>query len=294
MIVDRIAKFLETNRLPILEEYVGAFTEGVVRSLNRQLSRRDSEARDGYHASSPWFCSRKMLLGMAGAEGEPLTPTSMLTFHQGDYYEQLGIMLTRCAMPEAIISPGLDGKQERVIVPVGGVNVEGNIDMVIRDPEGNEIPVDWKSTNGYGIDEAKDANTNPGAKWWTDHRFRYLTQLRLYMEAKKSPYGLFCYFNKEAGTMLEIRVQPDPVWRSELEQRARYTESFRVKGELSPKPSFATVSRKDGANQRADGSKGPVEEIEHFLCRYCEMKKHCFPGFDLVALANKPVWRKAV
>lgn len=294
MIVDRILKFLETNRLPIMEEYVGTFTEGVARSLNRQLVRRENDGRDGYHASSPWYCSRKMLLDMARAEGEPLTPTAMLTFHQGDYYEQLGIMLTRCAMPEAIVSPGLDGKQERVCVSVGGVAVEGNIDMVIRDPEGNEVPVDWKSTNGYGIDEAKDANANPGAKWWTDHRFRYLTQLRLYMEAKKSPYGLFCYFNKEAGTMLEIRVNPDPVWRSELEARAKYVESFRDGPALPPRPSFATITRKDGANLRPDGSKGPVDEIEHFLCRYCDKKAHCFPGFGLVALASKPVWRKAV
>lgn len=294
MIVDRILKFLETNRLPILEEYVAAFNEGVNRSLNRQLVVRDNEGRDGYHASSPWYCSRKMLLDMANAEGEPLTTTARLTFHQGDYYEQLGIMLTRCAMPDDIISPGLDGKQERVSIPVAGVPVEGNIDMVIRDPEGYEIPVDWKSTNGYGIDEAKNANSDPNAKWWTDHRFRYLTQLRLYMTAKRSPYGLFCYFNKEAGTMLEIRVNPDQTWYAELEQRASYVEKHRTEGKLSPMPSFATTVRKDGANLRADGSKGPVEEIGHFLCRYCDKRKHCFPGFELVPLANGPVWRKPV
>lgn len=293
MIVDKIEKFLRENDKPIPEAYLADYYRMRGLGINRQFVRRPHKAR-GWRASMSWDCTRRLAFELQGAEPEPLTTNTMLTFDTGDEREAMGVLLTRCAMPNDVVSPKIGGEQEEVVLDVAGQPIHGHIDMVIRDPEGREIPVDWKTTNGLGFAEAKDANTNPRSDWWVKQRFNYLSQLRIYMEAKGSPYGMFCYFNKEAGGMLEIHVRPDPTWREEFTQRVAYLRSHIERNAVPPHPSWAKPVLMPGANQRADGTKGPVEELVRYPCGYCKVKAHCFPGFEVVPLAAGPKFRRAV
>ena len=293
MIVDRIERFLRENTAPIPEAYIADYHRVRARGINRQFVNRPHAAR-GWRASMSWDCTRRVAYELAGAEPEPILPNTKLTFDLGDDREAMGVLLTRCAMPDDVVSPVVGGEQEDVEVVIAGQPIVGHIDMVIRDPSGNEIPVDWKTANGLGYGEAKDANANPASEWWTKQRFNYLSQLRIYMEAKRSAYGIFCYWNKESGGLLEIHVPQDPTWLRDLEERITYLKAHTEKGEIPPRPAWAKPTVLLGANLRADGSKGPVEELVRFPCGYCKMKVHCFPDFDVVPLASGPKWRKPI
>jgi hypothetical protein len=293
VIVDRIEKFLRENKDPIPEALVADYHRMVGRSLQRQFVRRPHVPR-GWRASMSWDCTRRLAYELGGHEPEPVEWNTSITFQQGDEREAMGVLWTRLAMPDRIVSPVVGGEQEEVSIVVDGQEITGHIDMVVLDDDGNQIPVDWKTTNGIGYAEAKDANTNPNSPWWTKQRFNYLSQLRTYIEAKKSPYGVFCYVNKEAAGIMEIHVKPDSAWRGELETRVRYLKKHIEVGEIPPRPAWATPAVLPGANLRADGSKGPVEELIRFPCGYCGVKKHCFPGFDVVPLTSGPKWRKPV
>ena len=293
MIVDRILKFLETNDKPIPEAYLADYHRMRSAGINRQFVRRDHKSR-GWRASMSWDCTRRLAYELNGCEPEPLIANTMLNFDLGDDREAMGVLLTRCALGDDVVSPVVGGEQDEVSIEVAGQGIVGHIDMVIRDPDGNLIPVDWKTTNGIGYAEAKDANSDPSSPWWAKQRFNYLSQLRIYMEAMGSPYGMFCYWNKEAGGMMEIHVRPDPTWRGELERRVVYLKRHMDAGKVPPHPDWSKPTRLPGANLRADGSKGPVDELIRFPCGYCKMKAHCFPGFEVVPLAAGPKFRMAV
>lgn len=293
MIVDKIEKFLRDNKDPIPQDLIDDYNRMVARSIQRQFVRRPHSPR-GWRASMSWDCTRRLAYELNGMDPEPVEWNTLITFQQGEEREAMGTMWTRLAMPGRVVSPAIGGEQEEVSIVVAGQTIHGHVDMVVMDDDGNKIPVDWKTANGISYGEAKDANTNPNSPWWTKQRFNYLSQLRIYMEAMKSPYGIFAYVNKEAGALLEIHVKPDPTWRVEFEERLVYLRSHMDRGQIPPHPSWATPVRLPGANQRPDGTKGPVDELIRFPCGYCKMKAHCFPGFEVVPLAAGPKFRRAV
>lgn len=265
-------------------------------SLVRNLTKNEREARTGLHASSPWYCARRVLYQHTGAATEPLQPRARVTFLMGDTVEAFGIFLARLAGVD-ILTPGLDGKQERHNVSVGTATIDGSIDMTVRDSAGVVIPVDWKSMSEISFGEFEQAIRDPSAKWWSSERWGYLTQLRLYMKAKVSAYGVFVGLNKNTGAMAEMHVPCDPEWDAEVVRRADYLKPLMDSGaapDSIPRPPWATTEVKSGANERADGSKGPVEEIAHFRCRYCPYLGACWPGFEVVPLKSGPKWRRAV
>jgi hypothetical protein len=222
-----------------------------------------------------------------------------MTFLVGDVLEQTVIFLARMAgVP--ILSPAVGEEQEGVAVDVDGLPVVGNMDLVVAGPGGVQIPVDVKSMSEFGFKEFERAILDPKHVWWTDdprsgNRWSYLTQLRFYMMAKKSDHGIFVAVDKNTGHMAEMHVTPDPMWDSEFRARARYIKALQESGAIPPRPSWAVTDVKSGANERPDGSKGPVEEIKVWRCAgYCPHTKTCWPGFDVVPLASGPKWRKAV
>ncbi len=164
MIVDRILKFLETNDKPIPEAYLADYHRMRSAGINRQFVRRDHKSR-GWRASMSWDCTRRLAYELNGCEPEPLIANTMLNFDLGDDREAMGVLLTRCALGDDVVSPVVGGEQDEVSIEVAGQGIVGHIDMVIRDPDGNLIPVDWKTTNGIGYAEAKDANSDPSSPW---------------------------------------------------------------------------------------------------------------------------------
>ena len=294
MIVNEIYRYLGGDLVTADDKTIETALRSFRVSLVRNLTKKpESQNRRGVSASSPWYCQRRILYEVRDTERVPFAPRSRLAFLMGDTVEAFGIFLTRLAGVQ-ILTPSLDGKQESVEADFDGRKVPGHIDMTVWDGGGAVIPVDWKSMADYGFKEFEQATRDPSAKWWTEERWGYLTQLRVYMKAKGSPYGVFVGVNKNTGHMAEMHVPPDPSWEVEMSGRVAAVAETIASGALPERPSWATVSLKAGLNERADGSKGAVEEIDHFRCGYCPFVKTCWTGFDLVPLKSAPKWRKAV
>lgn len=293
MICDKIDAYLRGERVAADSRMLDTATEFFRTSLTRNLTNHKHEERTGLHASSDWRCAKRILAKQRGAPRVAQNPRSSIAFLLGDTIEQMGILLSRLAGVD-VVTPGLDGKQERGTIEVEGENIAYALDMTVRDPAGAVVPVDWKSMASYGFDEFEEAIRNPQGKWWNEERFGYLTQLRLYMKAKNAAYGLFVGVAKETGHMAEMHVPQDPSWWEEFTARVRYYSSWKVKEEYPPRPALATSSVKPGSNLRPDGTKGAVEEIDWWYCRYCPVIEFCWPGFKMVPLTSGPKWRKAV
>lgn len=300
MIVDVVEKYLGGDRAKVDEAVLSHAMQGIERSFVRNLTDHEREHRVGIHASSAWYCARRMVYDLdPTAPREALQPRARMTFLMGDVLEQTVIFLARMAgVP--ILSPAPGAEQESVRLMVEGCEVVGNMDMTVQGPDGSEIPVDVKSMSEYGFKEFERAILDPSHPWWSadpknGNRWAYLTQLRFYMMAKRAPHGIFVAVDKNTGHMAEMHVAPDPSWEVEFRERAKYLLSWTMQKGLPPRPAWATTKTLPGNNQRPDGSKGPVEEIEVWRCAgYCPHTKSCWPGFGVVPLASKPVWRKAV
>ena len=293
MIVDRIYAYLGGELAQANAAFLDTATQAFRRSLVRNLTDHRDEERRHLSASSPWYCTRRILYGMRGAERAPFAPRSRLAFLMGDVLEATGVMLTRLAGVD-VLSPSLDGIQKSCTLKIAGAEIVGHIDMTVKDPNGIEIPVDWKSMADYGFAEFEAAIRDPSSKWWTEERWGYLTQLRTYMKAERAPYGVFVGINKNTGHMAELHVPPDPTWEQEMETRVAFVEARKPIPEMPPRPSWALTEVKTGDNLRADGSKGGVEEVKAWRCGYCPFVAACWEGFALVPLKAKPVWRKAI
>jgi hypothetical protein len=165
-----------------------------------------------------------------------------------------------------LLSPDPEtGEQEEYILPVGGLAVPCHLDFTFEDG-GRAIPGDVKSMNSRGFEEFKAAIADPGAKWWADHEMQYLAQLRLYMRAKNVDYGVFVGVDKEAGHLAELHVGRSVSFDEEIDRRAAIIKQHYEAGTVPEnRPSWATTEILPGANQRANGSKGPVEEVKQ--CR---------------------------
>ncbi len=216
-----------------------------------------------------------------------------MTFLMGDVLEQTALLLARLAGVD-VVSPGIDGKQEGGVLDVNGVPISWHLDMTARDPNGVVIPIDIKSMSEIGFGEFEKAIVDPSAKWWTENRWSIITQLRTYMVAKSAPYGIFVGISKNTGHMAELHVPPDPSWLEEFQARVAYVEKARTDTALPPRPPWAVTETKTGDNLRADGSKGAVEEIKHWMCSYCDFRAACWPDFLLVPLKSGPKFRRAV
>lgn len=294
MIVDKIMDYLGGNLTEADDARLAVVADRVAKSLKRNMTKTERSAKPrGLSASSPWYCGRRVLYELNNTDRAPLNPRSRIAFLMGDTLEVVGIELARLAGVD-VISPGPDGRQHEAVVTVGGNPVACHLDMTIRDVAGREIPVDWKSMADYGFGEFERASQDPEAKWWTEERFGYLAQLRIYMKAIEAPYGIFVAVNKNTGVLAELHVKPDAAFDEEIAQRSKKIVEWIGKKETPPRPTWATSIVKEGKNLRPDGTEGPVEEVQAWRCGYCPFISTCWSGFGLVPLKSKPVWRRAV
>lgn len=301
MIVDRIYEYLggpkgvvDAVQEGLLDVAMAAFRRTLRRNF---LEDRQAAARD-VSPSSAWYCGRRLLYGMREDQAHvaPQAPRSSITFAWGDTAEAMGLLLTRVAgVP--LLSPAEDGTQQEVEVPIGGELRPGHLDasMLVH---GVESPIDYKSMSDTGFGEFEAAIRDPRAPWWTEHKWDIVTQQRLYMRALERKHGqqvnvsIVIGVNKNTGHLAECHVPQDRAHLSALDSMLPRLRAHQAAGTLPDRPAFATTASKTGDNLRADGSKGPVEEITAWRCGYCPHVKACFPGFDLVPLKSKPVWRR--
>jgi hypothetical protein len=177
---------------------------------------------------------------------------------------------------------------------VAGTAVKCHIDLLTRGPDGKRIPHEIKSMNSRSFGEFKKAILDPNHKWHEEERWGYKAQLGVYVRKEEAPYGSIIGMCKDTGHLAEMLCPRDLAWEAEYEQRVAAVLKNAESGATTPRPSFATTEILPGANQRPDGSKGPVEQVKHWRCKYCAFNKSCWDGFAVVPLAAGPEWRKAV
>jgi len=223
--------------------------------------------------------------------------------------------------------------------------IAGNIDCTISVNDHGECVADWKSMSDYGYDDAEEAARNPNAKWWTEARDDIIAQVRWYMLMLRlagrgdGKMGYIIGVKKSTGHVCEVVIPHDEQHERELVAKAAYVwrhlrtlamvqtgvglddvraftaslDGVNPESALAyilanvPRPKWAVSVTLPGRNARADGTFGPVEQIDTardskrhgsgpfvgFRCGYCPFVGACWPGFSLVAL-GKPVWRRAV
>lgn len=297
MLADKILDYLRSDRVREVPPDVADLALALIRrSFSRQFGPAQKQRARKPSASSSWYCARKMVydaLPDPAHEPEPIQPRGRMTFWNGDVLESTCIALMRLAGVPLLSPNPVTGEQQEFMLPVGGTSVPCHIDFTFNH-EGKEIPGDVKSMSSMGFEEFRKAVSDPRAKWWAENEYGILAQLRIYMRAKDAPFGVFLAVCKDTGAIAELTVQRSAAFDAEIDRRAAYVMAFIEAKEIPPRPAFAVTEILPGANQRPDGSKGPVEEITNWRDRYCPHVRRCFAGFDVVALSSGPKWRKAV
>lgn len=302
MIVDRIYEYLGGPKGAAAAAQEHALLDAAVVAFRRTLVRNfledQKEERRRVSPSSAWYCGRRMLYACRGAEREATPPRSSITFAWGDVAEAMGLLLARVAgVP--LLTPGLDGVQQEVQVPVGDDVLVGHMDATVEQ-HGAEIPVDFKSMSDMGFGEFERAVRDPNAAWWQEHRWDIVTQVRLYMRALEAKQGrpvhtgIVVAVNKNTGHMAELHVPRDEQHLALLDGMMRRLRQHEQAGTLPARPEWAKTLHRPGDNLRADGTRGAVEELTAWRCGYCPFVRSCWEGFALVPLKAKPAWRRPV
>lgn len=178
--------------------------------------------------------------------------------------------------------------------------------------------------------------------WWSVERWGYVAQLRFYLWLLElsgqgsGSRGFFVGVNKNTGHLAELWIDRDQetidVFKRAIPAlvaaRAKYDAAANAVREtvlsnggtdeeaaaavarvplieahgLPGRPRWHRLIRLEGQNQRADGTKGPILEIDTdkkttqgqgWRCGYCPWVLECHPGFDVVPLKSGPKFRKA-
>lgn len=294
MIVSRILDYLGGDKIDVAEPIIDGALAAMRHALHRNFGNVKDEERRGLHASSPMYCQRKILYGMRGEEREPIKGRGLITLAYGNTAEALIVMLARIVLKDEVLAPTDDGVQESGTLMVAGIPVTCHIDLLTKGPEGKRIPHEIKSMNARSFGEFKKAILDPAHKWHDDERWGYKCQLGVYVKKEEAPYGTLIGMCKDTGHLAEMVCPRDLLWETEYEHRVVSVMKNMESGALPPRPAFATTEILPGANQRPDGSKGPVEQVKHWRCKYCAFNQKCWDGFAVVPLAAGPEWRKAV
>jgi len=239
MIADRIDAYLESGGAELPEAILETATKICGASMLRNFGVQEDTIRKERmpRPSGSWACPRQMVFDSLSLEVEPYRARALRTFTHGDMTEAMGVLLFRQAAPEDIITPDIDGEQLELTVEFDpadyGVEgdpftLEGHIDMTIRGKDGQEEPVDWKSSSRYGFQNAKAGAGDPTHDWWTKEAGGYIAQLRWYMlmlrasGRSEANRGYLAFVCKDTGHTCEVMVPADEEAEKTLIKKAAY------------------------------------------------------------------------
>lgn len=342
MIADKIESYLMGEGQPVPPGLLDVAAAHVRRSLARNFGERAEYRARVPSPSSKSYCARRQVydaLPMAEhREGD--RPRARITFTLGDSVEAVGMLLARQAGVK-FITPDEAGEQLRLKVTIDpkewGIDeppfeIAGNMDCTFHVDGNGETVADWKSMSEYGFDDALAAAKSPSARWWKEQEDDYIAQVRWYMLLLRvsgrgeGKFGYLLPVNKSTGAVCEIRIPHDRDAEVMLVRKAAYVwkhlraiagdkplETASVEDALRyvqasvPRPSWFNTILLTGSNERGDGTKGPVVQVDTirdkarhgsgpfvgFRCSYCPFTQACLgpEGYVLVPL-GKPVLRR--
>ena len=342
MIADKIDEYLMGDGQAVSDALLDVAAAHVRRSLARNFGERSEHRARVPSPSSKSYCARRQIydaLPMAeGRDGD--RPRARITFTLGDSVEAVGMLLARQAGIK-FITPDESGAQLRLKMTIDpkqwGIDeppfdIAGNMDCTFHVDGNGETVADWKSMSEYGFDDALAAAKSPAARWWKEQEDDYIAQVRWYMLLLRlsgrgeGKFGYLLPVNKSTGAVCEIRIPHDPDAETLLVRKAAYVwkhlraiagdkplDAVDVTAATAyiqsnvPRPAWFGTVLLAGNNERGDGTKGPVVQVDTardkdrhgrgpfvgFRCSYCPFASACLgpEGYVLVPL-GKPVWRR--
>ena len=343
MIVDRIYKYLDGKGVDIGEHVLKLAMSRVHKTLTRNLGvREDRKRRKTIGGSTEWYCPRRAYYSMTGAPKERYSARSRIAFLMGDILQAVvDICATQAGVEFAY--PNTSGEELELDVTIEGVRVVAHIDHALKLADEGLVVFDSKSMADHTFYRFEAAATDPLAEWRQIEMWGYVAQLRFYMWLVEltglgtGQRGAFIGINKNTGHMAELwvdrcedtiamfrRAVPGLTGMVSAYDRAAATvrETVLAQGGspedaelaceavprivdhgLPPRPVWARTIELPGSNKRADGSKGPVVQVDvgkentggqGFRCSYCPFTELCYPGFEPVYLKGGPKYRKAL
>lgn len=208
----------------------------------------------------------QQLLEKKGVEQE-VQYNMLFRFLFGDLVEAIAVLVLEQA--------GIDivEKQKAVNLNIGGTNVSGTLDLIIRDEFGQDKVWDVKSASEWAY-KFKYTGYGGYEKIKEDDPFGYIMQGHLYGEATGLPFGGWIVINKSSG---EVTVVEAPDWQADdrKEYMADAKERIKVLTDESlefkvPFKDVFEVYKQDGQEVRTGNKLLPRP------CNMCGYKAHCW------------------
>ena len=208
----------------------------------------------------------QQLLEKKGVEQE-VQYNMLFRFLFGDLVEAIAVLVLEQAGIDII------EKQKAVNLNIGGTNVSGTLDLIIRDEFGQDKVWDVKSASEWAY-KFKYTGYGGYEKIKEDDPFGYIMQGHLYGEATGLPFGGWIVINKSSG---EVTVVEAPDWQADdrKEYMADAKERIKVLTDESlefkvPFKDVFEVYKQDGQEVRTGNKLLPRP------CNMCGYKAHCW------------------
>ena len=208
----------------------------------------------------------QQLLEKKGVEQE-VQYNMLFRFLFGDLVEAIAVLVLEQAGVDII------EKQKAVNLNIGGTNVSGTLDLIIRDEFGQDKVWDVKSASEWAY-KFKYTGYGGYEKIKEDDPFGYIMQGHLYGEATGLPFGGWIVINKSSG---EVTVVEAPDWQADdrKEYMADAKERIKVLTDESlefkvPFKDIFEVYKQDGQEVRTGNKLLPRP------CNMCGYKAHCW------------------
>ena len=208
----------------------------------------------------------QQLLEKKGVEQE-VQYNMLFRFLFGDLVEAIAVLVLEQAGVDII------EKQKAVNLNIGGTNVSGTLDLIIRDEFGQDKVWDVKSASEWAY-KFKYTGYGGYEKIKEDDPFGYIMQGHLYGEATGLPFGGWIVINKSSG---EVTVVEAPDWQADdrKEYMADAKERIKVLTDESlefkvPFKDVFEVYKQDGQEVRTGNKLLPRP------CTMCGYKAHCW------------------
>lgn len=191
----------------------------------------------------------------------------LFRFLFGDLVEAIAVLVLEQAGVDII------EKQKAVSLNIGGTNVSGTLDLIIRDEFGQDKVWDIKSASEWAY-KFKYTGYGGYEKIKEDDPFGYIMQGHLYGEATGLPFGGWIVINKSSG---EVTVVEAPDWQANdrKEYMADAKERIKVLTDESlefkvPFKDIFEVYKQDGQEVRTGNKLLPRP------CNMCGYKAYCW------------------
>lgn len=208
----------------------------------------------------------QQLLEKKGIEQE-IQYNMLFRFLFGDLVESIAVLVLEQAGVEIV------DKQKQVSLNIGGTEVSGTLDLILRDESGQDKVWDIKSASEWAF-RFKYTGFGGYDKIKEDDPFGYIMQGHLYGEATGLPFGGWIVVNKSSG---EVAIVEAPEWQEDdrkeylkdAEKRVKQLTDESLEFKVPYKDIFETY-KQDGQEVRTGNKLLPKP------CTMCGFKAHCW------------------